>query len=132
MISDFEVAIRSAFILEFPGIRVRGCYFHLTQSLWRKVQELGLVAPYNNNFGVQRLIRKVFAIGYLPVAMVRNNFILLRNSQQTARAAAQYPAIADFFAYVYDTYIDGAFTVPTWNVFDRAMEFRTTNVVEGI
>ena len=29
-----------------PHVGIQGCYFHLTQSTWRKIQELGLVNVY--------------------------------------------------------------------------------------
>ena len=32
---------------EFPTVEIRGCVFHLTQAIWRKVQNCGLVATYN-------------------------------------------------------------------------------------
>nr|XP_054757171.1 uncharacterized protein LOC129263283 [Lytechinus pictus] len=131
VVSDFEVAIRRAFVEEFPGIRVRGCYFHLTQSLWRKIQELGLTNAYNHDNQTQRLIRKVFALGFLPVALVGLNFRILRRSAQAQRVMALYPAVGNFFDYVEATYINGEFPIPTWNVFGRNMSHRTTNVVEG-
>jgi hypothetical protein len=42
LMTDFEQAAISAFQLEFPGIVPTGCFFHLTQCVWRKVQNEGL------------------------------------------------------------------------------------------
>ena len=42
VLMDFEMAMMNAFREELPGIRIIGCYFHLCQSLWRKVQDIGL------------------------------------------------------------------------------------------
>ena len=42
VVTDFEVAAMNAIRAELPAVRVNGCYFHFTQSLWRKIQELGL------------------------------------------------------------------------------------------
>ncbi|XP_077863133.1 uncharacterized protein LOC144345908, partial [Saccoglossus kowalevskii] len=100
VISDYEMSIRQAFEAEFPGISVKGCYFHLTQCFWRKIQELGLVNAYNNHRRTQRLLRKVFALGYLPVALVRQNFGLLRRSRQARRVTRIHPAVEDFLEYV--------------------------------
>ena len=126
------MAIWRAFVEEFPGIRVRGHYFHLTQSCWRKVQELGLVNAHNHHRGTQHLVRKVSALGYLPVVLVvRHNFTTLRDSAQAQRVIELYPAVGDCLACIGDTYINGEFPIPTWNVFNRGMEFRTTTIVEG-
>ncbi|KAK7898526.1 hypothetical protein WMY93_019379 [Mugilogobius chulae] len=40
--TDFEMAMMEALRTELPTVRSSGCYFHFCQSLWRKVQELGL------------------------------------------------------------------------------------------
>ncbi len=47
--TDFEHALRQAIQLSFPGARVKGCYYHYTQALWRKVQTLGLQVEYSEN-----------------------------------------------------------------------------------
>ncbi|CAK8686790.1 unnamed protein product [Clavelina lepadiformis] len=39
---DFELASKAALIEAFPQTHIYGCYFHLGQSLWRKIQENGL------------------------------------------------------------------------------------------
>ena len=39
---DFEQAQIGAFEGELEGISVKACYFHFCQSLWRKLQEIGL------------------------------------------------------------------------------------------
>jgi hypothetical protein len=46
---DFEMAMLRALKDVFPAAQIRGCFFHFTQCLWRKVQELGL-----NSFQKQR------------------------------------------------------------------------------
>ena len=39
---DFERAAINAFLEKFPQSNVAGCFFHLGQSVYRKVKELGL------------------------------------------------------------------------------------------
>jgi hypothetical protein len=41
-ICDFEQSLRIAFDTELPRTRFRNCYLHFCQSLWRRLQELGL------------------------------------------------------------------------------------------
>ena len=42
MIMDFELTAINSFELEWPLTNVKICFFHLTQNVWRKIQEVGL------------------------------------------------------------------------------------------
>ena len=117
---------------EFPRARISGCYFHFTQSLWRHVQQLGLASLYRQNTELKKLIRLVMALGFLPVLLVRQNFILLHQRRRTRRLARRHPEVDDWLTYVYQTYINNAaFPIPVWNVYDRSVNSRTNNHVEG-
>ena len=49
-IMDFESASINAVQVVFGnGIHIQGCFYHLTQPTWRKVQELGLTELYTND-----------------------------------------------------------------------------------
>ena len=43
---DFEKAVMNVLSASYPSARVTGCYFHLCQSVVRKVNELGLKVDY--------------------------------------------------------------------------------------
>ena len=44
---DFRTAVRTALIVVFGNvIIIQGCSYHLTLSMWHKIQELGLVQEY--------------------------------------------------------------------------------------
>jgi hypothetical protein len=36
--ADFETAVHSSIREVFPDINTKGCFFHFTQSIWRKAQ----------------------------------------------------------------------------------------------
>ena len=42
IVTDFERGIWAGAISVFPDCQMRGCVFHWTQAVWRKVQENGL------------------------------------------------------------------------------------------
>lgn len=131
VVCDFEMALKIAVETELANTRVSGCYFHFCQSLWRKIQDLGLAAIYRRRRKVRKLLRKVMAIGYLPSYIIRQNFNMLRMGRRTRRLVNRYPAIDDFFTYFQNTYLDGHFPVRLWNVYERGVECRTNNIVEG-
>lgn len=132
VVCDFEMGLKNAIETELPNTRVVGCYFHFCQSLWRKIQELGLSRTYRRRRHVRMLLRKLMAIGYLPVNIVRQNFNMIQTERRTRRLIGRYPAIQEFLNYFRNTYIDGQFPIALWNVFERGMDCRTNNIVEGI
>lgn len=78
IMTDFEQSAIQAFQIEFPGILNTGCFFHLYQSVWRKVQDAGLKQKYQNDHEFARWIRMILAIAFIPlagviVAFVRSN-----------------------------------------------------------
>jgi MULE transposase domain len=131
-ICDFEIALMTAIQSEFPDTTVHGCFFHFCQSLWRKVQELGLATLCTQNRSVKKVIRKVMSLGYLPTALVRMTFNLIYNSRSISRLMNTVPALRDFIAYFNQNYINGIFKPALWNVFDRDVDVRTNNHVEGL
>lgn len=130
-VCDFELSLINALHAEFPNAAVHGCYFHFCQSLWRKVQELGLAVAYRQDMSLKKVIRKLMSIGYLPLAIVRNTFNLIYNSQTIRRLSRRHPRLRDFINYFKMTYIMGNFTPTLWNVYERTVDYRTNNHVEG-
>ena len=50
---DFESAAINVFTASYPNARILGCYFHLTQSILRKVNEIGMKLDYKSDDNVQ-------------------------------------------------------------------------------
>jgi hypothetical protein len=54
---DYEVAIRNAAHAVFPDIKAKGCFFHYTQCIWRKMEDTDLQVPYKENNDINKLVR---------------------------------------------------------------------------
>ena len=59
---EFNFAIHSA------------CFFHFTQSIYRKIQNLSLSNKYQNDDNFNLLARKIPALAFLPVNMVKDSW----------------------------------------------------------
>ena len=46
---DFELAVHNVIRTLFPDCIIKGCIFHFSQALWRKLQEVGLPKSHRNN-----------------------------------------------------------------------------------
>ena len=132
IVSDFESSLLLAIQAELPNSRSSGCYFHFCQSLWRRVQELGLAGLYRRPGRLKSCIKKVMSIGYLPLALVHQNFRLFETDRDTVRLTRRHHRLGDFIRYVRRNYVeDGCqFPPPLWNVFDRSLDNRINNFVE--
>ena len=54
---DFKLALINAIKSTFPRAAIRGCYFHFGQSLWGKINGIGLAASYRNDGRLRRNFR---------------------------------------------------------------------------
>jgi hypothetical protein len=70
IILDFEMSMMNALQMEFPTSALSGCYFHFNQSLWRHIQQIGLARDYQQDRRLNKVIRRVMAIGFLPTLLV--------------------------------------------------------------
>lgn len=132
---DFERAALNAFQDGFPTSRISGCFFHLSQSIIRKVQELGLKRRYETDIDFSILVKSLSALAFVPVADVPDLFAELTEE------FPDEPECNDLINYFQATYIRGPgrrfrdprFPIELWNHFTDAMfcEPKTTNCVEG-
>lgn len=81
VITDFEKALINA-VSTVLGHHVehQGCYYHLTQSTLRKVQQLGLYEFYQNNDTVKYLCNMLDGLAFLPVDYVEDGLEYVINS----------------------------------------------------
>ena len=78
---DFEKAMMNT-IVNYFGTRVvvKGCYFHLCQSSWRKIQELGLSQVYLNDDEIQCFCGMLDGLAFLPLNLVAAGVQYIKNN----------------------------------------------------
>ena len=75
MYADFEKAIYNAARHVWPSIEVKGCRFHLGQSWYRKIQQLGLSNDYKrNNTVISNFFKLFIELPFLSGDMVEDCF----------------------------------------------------------
>ena len=129
-VTDYESGIILAMETNFPEWHHFGCYFHYTQAIYRKIQDLGLLQAYKINPLVKMIFRKFIFVAFVPLDQVLNCLQDLVQDSQTSFMGRQYPAIAEFLFYLRWTWID-TFDPKMRNVFERPAIIRTTNDLEG-
>ena len=131
---DFEMAAINAFHETFSETLVCGCFYHFTQSLYRKIQQLGLQKPYAQDKRLSQQFKMFGALAYIPVPDVPAVFNQLVDSMKDCK----YEKMKDFIKYFRVTYIGSEsrkpnFPIELWNVryqIDNELP-KTNNSVEG-
>lgn len=134
IMTDFESAAVNAFHQQFPNLTSRGCFFHLGQCMWRRVQASEMVERYTNDEEFALNVRMIPALAYVPVPDVIRAFETLSDS-----LPLELQPLLDYFE---DTWIgrerrgrrgNPLFPIEMWNCFDAAANAqpKTNNAVEG-
>ena len=99
---------------------IKACFFHLSQSVYRKVKELGLQNRYLNDTDFALICRMLPSLAYLPPQYVVTAFEQLKS---------QFPTEAlPLYSYFENTYVGKKdqfgycdlplFPIPMWNNFN--------------
>ena len=84
----------------FPSATVRGCSFHYTQCVWRKVQALGLAGIYKEDKSVRKWIRRAAALPLVPIESIPDAFLYLQED------APEINNKDEFHNYIVETWLD--------------------------
>ncbi|CAF4462764.1 unnamed protein product, partial [Rotaria socialis] len=124
IMSDFETSLIPAISTEFPESVHKGCYFHFSQCLYRRIQSLGLATAYSHDESVRSCCRKLMALPLLPIQEVETSFYDLR---ATADPTLKQQ-LRELFLY-FDEYWINNIPIKMWNIHDN--QHRTNNICEG-
>ena len=83
--SDWEDASRNAFRETYPQVKIYGCWFHFTQRIWAKTQKLGLVEGYRHKREIEKFIKQLMSIPFLPAALIIPTFNYLQVPENSER-----------------------------------------------
>lgn len=137
ILCDFEKASINALESIFPDVEVHGCFFHFSQSIYRKIVDLGLQHRYHNEPDFSLKIRCFSALAFLPCSDVIQGFEELSEDEDVP---------SEFLSYFERAYVGVArgrgatrrrgtplYPISMWNVRSRVETNmpRTNNAQEG-
>lgn len=106
VITDFERSAINALMSTFPETRHQGCFFHLGQNLWRKIQLFGLSGQYELDKDFQLKMKQLQALAFLPADKIPDAFNQLKDLMPANAAAV--------IKYFEETYVLGRLREQTW------------------
>ena len=131
---DFEKAVINAFEEIFIAV-VPGCFFHLSQNVYRKIQSEGLVTQYNNDREFATWIKMLPSLAFVPENEVTDCFnLLMQNFPESAINVATYFETNYIGKKLADqTRRTPIYPIRIWNMYGRMnlRLSRTNNSVEG-
>ena len=122
-LTDFERASRKALSFHFPGIKLRGCYFHYKQAIGRWIFKHGYKRTYTQNLFFKKWFRKLASLAVVPLDQFDEAYNIIKSSQPTEIN------VTPILKYFESTWINGSFPVTDWNYFGVYVD-RTNNNVE--
>ncbi|KAL8599921.1 hypothetical protein ACOMHN_057698 [Nucella lapillus] len=128
--TDFEQAVLQACRIVFPQSSLRGCFFHFSQSIWRKVQNLGLTTAYRDDPEVRDIVRLLAVMPIVPEDQLDEAWISIH-----AAAPCNKPGVGDLLNYMVHTWMGDypVFNRQLWNQYNNLGEesVRTNNHLES-
>jgi hypothetical protein len=124
-VMDFESALWRALADALPAVKRRGCTFHWTQAVWRKIQGLGLQDEYQSDRETNKICRQLMSLPLLPADVITAEF-----QRIARRATAVSPVLERLTDYVSRTWVSSHLWPPlAWSTY--RLPVRTNNDVEG-
>ena len=71
---DFELAVLNATDALFPDSSKKGCFFHFSQAIFKKIQSLGLQVRYKDDKDFTHKVCMLAALAFVPEPDVINAF----------------------------------------------------------
>ena len=129
---DFENSMVSACERIYPLVPKKGCLFHLTKNIYRKVQQSGLAQEYINN----EQFRNNRMIGALSFVLITDTVHAF--TELSSHVSDQEQVILDYFETYYerelrhDRRLNPRYPNTFWNVNTRVQHHlpRTNNHLE--
>lgn len=134
---DYEKAVMNVCMKQYPSVKIRGCFFHFKQAIYRKVGQLGLKKKYDTDSKFSAQIRHLAALAYVPEYDVVTVFeeIIEKNI-----IPSDAEGLLDYFEDVWigrpgrnQTRRAPTFPISMWNMYSNVQLDlpRTNNCVEG-
>ena len=136
---DFEKAVFKAAFKIFPCIKVYGCFFHLSQNLYKRVIKYQFIIYFNSDESFRNSYNMTQALAYLPVEDVELGFEIVKST-----SCSKFDKILHYFEKTYigrhvtnkkgvQKYKSPRFNIESWSVHKRVLSeiWRTTNHVES-
>ncbi|CAF0933776.1 unnamed protein product [Brachionus calyciflorus] len=130
---DFEMAAINA-AKKIMKCNIHACFFHLSQSLYRRIHKKDLIKKWNTDSALRKNFRRLQALAFLPTGDVIQAFSLIKKDSPT-----YFNQILNYFENNYKGKVkdfkqtEPRYPIEIWNLYERIkLDLpRTNNSVES-
>nr|XP_053639355.1 uncharacterized protein LOC128693583 isoform X2 [Cherax quadricarinatus] len=119
VVLDFESAVWAAFneVFRDENIVLRGCAFHWTQAIYRRIKKLGLQLEYNQKKKTQTFLQELMCLPYLPADQIEEVFLNFYDLVEKIHPKS----FRRLMSYIEKTWISGCWCPTDWSVFKHSI-----------
>ena len=131
---DFKIASINTAAANFPGIEMRGCFYHLSTNFWKRIQQSGQQGRYTNEDDFANILRVIPALVFVPPDNVVAYFEELSDHLRNAFKEACNNLLNLLRRFRRNTLRRAPlFSIRLWDMFQRRLDKlpRTTNCIVG-
>ena len=115
LMGDFEKGPRSAVRSVYgASVQIKGCWFHYTQAIMKRIKKIGLQASYANLPLVNKTVRRLFALPFIMPWEVEQTFGLIVDDVADFTPENVRVKLYELFDYFRRTWI-GKYPPDEWN-----------------
>jgi hypothetical protein len=134
IVLDFEYASFSVISVVFKDVIVYGCLFHLSQIIWRKLQNLNYTELYKTKSSFFFSVKLICSLSFVPANRISEFSLLLKKYFSRENFSSETFCIFDWF---YEMFVENKCKLKNhecvfWSVYDRVLNKipRITNIIE--
>ena len=118
-LSDYEDNIRNSFAVYFPKTQIKGCQFHFSQALWKRVNKANLRSEYSKkkNAAFANFIRACVGISFVPLNQLDNALNVLRRMGRELKEQKFRDFSKNLVDYLNTFWLNGRYSRESWNHF---------------
>lgn len=142
---DFEQAALNRCHKLFPDTEIHGCFFHFSQAVWRKIQNVRLQNVYNTDAVFAAQLRYLIALAFVPPCDVHRVFEIILpldifKINNDNRYKMEMKELLKYFKDTWLGYVRNGkitkqplFPIKLWNIHEMAKTNfpRTNNAIES-
>lgn len=99
IITDFEAGLRKAINQTYPGAKLRGCWYHYSAAVRKKMLELGLHKLLKDNDYARRIKKMLMSLPLLPAENFMEGYDYIKQQTKEWGLSHRFKSFFSYYEY---------------------------------